>query len=109
MSKSSSQHSITFEAPCWLYSGKAAWYFVTLPEAEAAQIAYFSKLLSGGKRIGWGSVRVSVRIGKTQWDTSIFPDTSRNSYLLPIKTAVRKAENIVKDDLVQVTLSMPMP
>ena len=103
------QHTIRFEAPCWIYSGKAAWYFVTLPEPEAAQIAYFSKLLNGGKRVGWGSVRVSVQIGKTSWETSIFPASHFNSYLLPIKASVRKAENIAMDNLVQVTLSMPMP
>jgi hypothetical protein len=104
------QHTISFEAPCWLFSGgKAAWYFVTLPEQKAAEIAYLSKLLNGGKRVGWGSVRVTVQIGKTSWETSIFPANQLSSYLLPIKASVRKAENIGKDSIVQVTLSMPMP
>jgi Domain of unknown function (DUF1905) len=103
------RHTVEFSAPCWYYGGKAAWYFVTLPEREAAEIAYFSQFIVGGKRAGWGLVRVSVQIGKTCWDTSIFPDRKRNSYLLPIKAAVRKAENIEKDSIVKVALSMPMP
>jgi Domain of unknown function (DUF1905) len=102
-------HSVSFTATCWLYSGKGAWYFVTLPEKDAAEISYFSKALNGGKRTGWGSVRVSVQIGKTCWDTSLFPDSKSKSYLLPLKAAVRKAENIMDGRSVKVRLSLPMP
>jgi hypothetical protein len=108
--KTTTQHTVTFEAPCWLFSGgKAAWYFVTLPAQDAAEIAYFSKLLNGGKRVGWGSIRVSVQIGKTNWETSIFPASQLSSYLLPIKASVRKVENIAEGSLVKVTLAIPMP
>ncbi|MEO6292048.1 MAG: DUF1905 domain-containing protein [Burkholderiaceae bacterium] len=103
------QHSIEFSAICWLYSGKGAWYFVSLPQESATEITYFSKALNGGKRTGWGSVRVTVQVGKTIWQTSLFPDSKNKSYLLPLKAAVRKAENIVDGQLVKVQLSMPMP
>ncbi len=73
-------HTVTFTAPCWLYSGKGAWYFVTLPAESAAEITYFSKTLNGGKRAGWGSVRVTVQVGKTIWQTSLFPDSKNKSY-----------------------------
>lgn len=94
---------------CWLYSGKGAWYFVSLPSECAAEISYFSKALNGGKRTGWGSVKVTAQIGNTVWQTSLFPDGKSKSYLLPIKAAVRKAENIFEGKPVQVQLSMPMP
>jgi hypothetical protein len=102
-------HTVTFTAPCWPYSGKGAWYFVTLPAESAAEITFFSKALNGGKRTGWGSVRVTVQVGKTVWQTSLFPDSKNKSYVLPIKAAVRKAENIFEGKLVKVRVSMPMP
>lgn len=102
-------HTVAFTSPCWLYSGKGAWYFVTLPPDSAAEISYFSKALNGGKRTGWGSVRVTVQVGKTVWQTSLFPDSKNKSYVLPIKAAVRKAENIVEGNIIEVRVSMPMP
>jgi hypothetical protein len=103
------QHTVTFTAPCWLYTGKGGWYFVPLPQDSAAEISYFSKALNGGKRTGWGSVKVSVQIGETVWQTSLFPDSKNKSYVLPIKAAVRKAENIIEGKSVKVRVSMPMP
>ena len=106
---SAQQHTVDFSALCWLYSGKGAWYFVSLPQGCAAEISYFSKALNGGKRTGWGSVKVTAQIGKTVWQTSLFPDSKNKSYVLPIKAAVRKAENILDNKLVKVRVSMPMP
>lgn len=105
----SPQHTVEFSAVCWLYSGKGAWYFVTLPQDSAAEISYFSKALTGGKRVGWGSVRVTVQIGKTVWQTSLFPDSKNKSYVLPLKAVVRKAENIIEGKPVKVQLSVTMP
>ncbi len=102
-------HTVNFTALCWLYAGKGAWYFVTLPQDSAAEITYFSKVLNGGKRLGWGSVRVTVQVGKTVWQTSLFPDNKNKSYILPLKAAVRKAENIIEGKPVKVRVSMPMP
>ena len=106
---SSSQHTVEFSAVCWLYTGKGAWYFVTLPPDSAAEISYFSKALNGGKRTGWGSVRVTVQVGKTVWQTSLFPDSKNKSYVLPLKAAVRKSENIVDGKSVKVQISMSIP
>ena len=102
-------HTVAFTSPCWLYAGKSAWYFVTLPPDSAAEISYFSKALNGGKRTGWGSVRVTVQVGETVWQTTLFPDSKNKSYVLPIKAAVRKAENIVEGNIIEVRVSMPMP
>ncbi|HMS27391.1 MAG TPA: DUF1905 domain-containing protein [Burkholderiaceae bacterium] len=102
-------HTVEFTEVCWLYSGKGAWYFVTLPTDCAAEITFFSKARNGGKRTGWGSVKVTAQIGKTVWQTSLFPDSKNKSYVLPLKAAVRKAENIVPNSPVKVRVSMPMP
>ena len=81
---------IKFKSKIWLWEGKAAWHFASLPKAESAKIkTAFSEM----KR-GWGSFRVSVILGKTVWKTSIFPDNSKGTYLLPLKAAVRKSEKV---------------
>lgn len=82
--------SYTIQAKVWLYPGKAAWHFVTIPPETSEDIDEF---FSHVKR-GWGSLPVTVTAGKTQWKTSIFPDKKSNSYLLPIKGEVRKQEGI---------------
>ncbi|MFO0388357.1 MAG: DUF1905 domain-containing protein [Alphaproteobacteria bacterium] len=90
----------SFKAAIWLYQGKAAWHFVTLPKAISQEI----RVLSFDKQAAWGSVRVSVTIGSTSWKTSIFPDTKAGAYLLPIKADVRKKEKIEAGDTVTVKL-----
>ena len=90
-----------FEAPLWLYSGSAAWHFVTLPVEVGAGL----RALRGPAR-GWGMVRVAATIGQTRWTTSVFPDKTSGGFLLPVKAAVRRAEGLVAGDTVQVTLEM---
>ncbi len=51
---------------------------------------------------GWGAIPVSVRIGETAWTTSLFPRNGR--YLLPLKDAVRMAEDLALGDTVDVEL-----
>ena len=92
--------SITTEV--WLYPGKAAWHFVTIPPETTAEI---NDLFALQKR-GWGSLPVLVTIGKTTWKTSIFPDKKTNSYLLPLKKEVRSNENISVGHQVQISLEI---
>jgi hypothetical protein len=92
--------TFTFTAPVRVFTGKAAWYFVNLP-VELAQAIDFK--FSPFKR-GWGSLRVTVSIGTTTWETSIFPDKEVNSYMLPLKAEVRKKEHISRGDAVSVIL-----
>jgi hypothetical protein len=80
-----------FTAEIWVYaSEKAAWHFVHVPEELSAEI----RMLHGQFKRGWGSIPVLVRIGETQWKTSIFPDNSSQCYLLPLKAEIRKKESL---------------
>jgi len=79
-----------FDAELWRHDGDAAWHFVTLPFDVADDIEERHGRTAGG----FGSVRVRVRVGSTEWATSVFPDAKRKSYLLPVKVAVRKAEHL---------------
>ena len=88
----------SFEAELWLYPGeKAAWHFITVPLEISQEIRFFA-----GSTNGFGSVKVSVRIGGSRWSTSLFPDRKSGCYFLPLKAGVRKAENITTGDRVSV-------
>lgn len=94
-----------FTSSVWLYpSAQAAWHFITVPEQMSASI----KDTFGASAKGWGSIPVKATIGKTSWDTSIFPDKKRKAYILPLKTAVRKAEDIGKGDRIKVVLRIKL-
>ncbi|HWI03928.1 MAG TPA: DUF1905 domain-containing protein [Acidimicrobiales bacterium] len=80
----------SFTAEVWEHEGPVAWHFVSLPEEVADEIdATF-----GHQAKGFGSQRVEVTIGKTRWNTSIFPDRKRGTYLLPVKKEVRVSEQL---------------
>jgi hypothetical protein len=93
--------SFSFSAESWRYPGKAGWVFVTLPTGTADEI-----LDAEPPTGGFGSVRVSVRIGGTTWRTSLFPDRRAASFVLPIKRPVRDAESIEIGDTVDVTVEI---
>ena len=81
----------------WLYPGEAAnWHFVTIDKETGKEI----KETFGKHAKGFGSLPVEVTVGKTVWKTSIFPDTYSRSYLLPLKAAIRKKEDIEVGDQV---------
>jgi Domain of unknown function (DUF1905) len=80
-----------FEAELWEWQGKGAWHFISLPKEYANEI---KAITESPIKTGFGSVRVSAKISKTTWITSIFPDNKSGSYLLPVKKDVRKKENL---------------
>lgn len=90
-----------FKARLWLYQGKGAWHFVTLPRAAADEIRFHNPLARG-----FMPIACVAAIGKTSWQTSVFPDSKSGSYVLAVKADVRKAEKIQAGDTVNVTVVM---
>ncbi len=96
---------INFIAKLWVWPGSTAqWRFVTVPKAESTVLKEKVKLKNG-----FGSIRVRVTVGKTSWDTSVFPDSKSGTYLLPVKASVRRAEGLDDGDSVSVSLVVTMP
>ena len=95
---------VDFEAELWIWDARQdeSWTFVSLPADAAAEI----RELTAGLRRGFGSVRVRVTIGATTWTTSIFPDKTRDTYVLPLKRAVRKAESLEAGDTTGVSVTI---
>ena len=92
--------NIEFNGKIWFWKGPAPWYFVTIPAKQSRDL----KAISGFVTYGWGGIPVHVRIGKTEWQTSLFPKDGR--YLVPIKASVRKAENLEEGDKVTILLEV---
>jgi hypothetical protein len=82
------------------WRGPSPFYFVVVPEEPSAAIEAVASLVT----YGWGVIPVNVRIGATDFTTSLFP--KGDMYLVPLKVAVRKAEKIDLGDDVAVTLRL---
>lgn len=95
-------NTFEFSAELWRYTGKAAWHFVTLPHEVADDIDE----ITADTRRGFGSVRVEVTVGSSTWNTSIFPDTKSESFILPVKKAIRVAEDLDDGAPVDVRLTL---
>lgn len=91
-----------FTAEVWEHDGMAAWFFLSVPEPIADDI----EATFGHRAKGFGSLRVEVIIGETVWRTSIFPDNKLGTYVLPVKKAVRKAEDLIDGSTAQVHLQV---
>lgn len=94
---------LSFKANVWLYPGHAGWHFVSLTKEVAAKVAAHQE---GKPRRGWGAVAAAVTVGKTTWQTSIFPDKKSGTYLLALKAAVRKKEGIFVNDKIAVSVEI---
>ncbi len=93
-----------FTAKLWRHDGAAAWHFVTVPVDVSARI----KTLAGGMMNAFGSLRVKVSIGKLSWKTSLFMDSKRGAFLLPVKADVRRKTGISDGDEVEVCVEIEL-
>jgi hypothetical protein len=91
---------LTFSGYVFEWRGPAPFYFVAVPDDESAEIKEVASVVS----YGWGVIPVSVRIGKTEITTSLFP--KQGKYLVPLKDVLRKTEGIVVGKSVEITLTI---
>ncbi|MFM6977383.1 MAG: DUF1905 domain-containing protein [Micrococcales bacterium] len=90
--------SLKFSAEVIYWRGPAPFYFAPVPEAQVKKIKEISSQLS----YGWGVIPARVKIGKTEFTTSLFP--RQGGYMVPIKNVVREAEGLDVDDKIVVQL-----
>lgn len=90
-----------FDAPLWQWSARTqTWTFVSVPAEISDEILD----VAGPATRGFGSLRVEAEIGPTVWRTSIFPGDS--GYALPVKKAVRTANEADVGDVLHVRLTV---
>ena len=91
---------LIFSGTIIYWRGPAPWYFVPVPPQESDDLKAISNLVT----YGWGVIPVKVRIGNTEWETSLFPKDG--VYLVPIKASIRKAEKLEETDTVTLELDV---
>ncbi len=91
---------IEFKGEIFYWRGPAPFLFVAVPEEPSRNLKAISAMVT----YGWGVIPVHVRIGKTEWKTSLFPKEGR--YLVPIKMSVQKSENLEVGDSVTIQLEV---
>ncbi len=90
----------TINAIVWIYPGLGGWHFVTLDKTLSEQI---KKTASS---YGAGFVKIKATIGKTSWQTALFPHKQSGAYLLSIKASVRKKEEVYEGDTINVSFEI---
>jgi hypothetical protein len=103
------EEHLRYTGRLWRWTGGAnngTWHFLTIDGAAGETLSgtAIMRKLEGSAR-GFGSLKVKARIGETEFATSVFPSTSDGGWLLPVKAAVRKAEDIGEGDAVEVSLT----
>ncbi len=88
-----------FTSDVWRWPGYAGWHFVNLPKPISMKIKNFAK------PYGAGFVKVKVEVGKSKWDTALFPHKESATYLLSIKKSVRGKEHIWEGDKVKIKIT----
>jgi hypothetical protein len=98
---------VVFDAELWTWDARRSnsWTFVALPADASEEI----REVVGGPRRGFGSIRVRVTSGGSTWKTSIFPDSASGGYVLPVKGAVRTAEDLDVGDVATLTVELIDP
>jgi hypothetical protein len=91
---------LEFSGELWYWHGPAPFHFVTVPEEATVGLRAMAALVS----FGWGMIPANVQVGRSQWDTALFPKDGR--YVVPVKDVVRKAEGLSIGDLVAVRLTV---
>lgn len=92
---------VSFEAELWEHDGEGGWHFLSMPLERSEQI----RAESDHVRRGFGSLKVRASIGKTCWETSVFPASSGH-YVLPVKKPVRRSEDLMAGDVIEVELEL---
>lgn len=88
----------TFTSKTWKYISPSSWHFISLPIDISTEIRENLK----SEEQGWGRLKAIAKIGSTEWTTAIWFDTKHKTYLLPLKSEIRKKENITEEQKITV-------
>jgi hypothetical protein len=87
---------LIIDGEVWSWRGPAPYHFVSVPAESAEELHAIAPEVS----YGWGMIPVVASIGATEWTTSLWPKDG--GYVVPLKDAVRTAEDVELGDMVTV-------
>lgn len=101
--------TLSLTAPLTRWQGNRGTYHLLTITGQAAEAlalhARLRRLEYGGQR-GFGSVKVTARIGDTEWNTSVFPQKHSTEWVLLISRKVMQAEGLARADPIALTLKL---
>lgn len=100
---------LEYSAPLTRWQGDRGTYHLVVIEGDAAdKIEMHARLhrLEYGRQRGFGSVKVTARIGGTKWKSSVFPQNKSTEWILLISKKVMRAEDLAEGDPVALELEL---
>lgn len=94
---------LEFTGEIWEWRGPAPYYFVTVPQPQSQELHDVAAEVT----YGWGMIPVTVTIGDTVWETSLWPKDG--GYVVPLKDRIRKAEGLEPGEAVGLVLAPNWP
>lgn len=90
-----------FETEVVYWRGPAPFFYAPIPAEHVEEIRQVAKHVT----YGWGMIPVTARIGALEFYTALFPKD--DTYLLPLKAAIRRKSNITAGDVISVGMRIP--
>ena len=94
------QTRFAFESTIIDWRGPSPFFFAPVPLEQAAELRRAARRVS----YGWGVIPVEATIGDVVFATSLFPKDE--TYLLPLKAAVRRKADVTAGDHVFVVMTL---
>jgi hypothetical protein len=90
----------------WQSDSHGVWHFIPIPDPVAGALSATALMqrLESRRRSGFGSVKLTIRIGDSSWRTSAFP-IGQTGWAVPVSARIRKAEAIAAGDAIPVELT----
>ena len=95
-----SQTTFRFDTTIIEWRGPAPFFYAPVPAQHVEELRRLAKVVS----YGWGCVPVQAKIGGVAFTTSLFPKD--DTYLLPLKVAVRRKADITVGDTISVAVTL---
>ena len=87
---------------------RGTYHLVTFTGAQAEALSAHAALhrLEFGRARGFGSIKLTARIGETEWRTSVFPQRKSTEWVLLVSKKVMRAEDISVGQTIDVRLAL---
>ena len=92
--------TFTFRSTIIHWRGPSPFFYAPVPSEHVESIRQAAKRVS----YGWGVIPVEARIDGVVFTTSLFPKDE--TYLLPLKDAVRRQLKITVDDTIDIVMTL---
>lgn len=90
----------SFEAQVIYWRGPSPFFYAPIPLRQAVDIRALAKLVT----YGWGMIPVDAVVAGVAFYTALFPKDE--TYLLPLKVAVRRRASITAGDVISVEMTL---